>query len=76
MTTEVIVEKLPYCDLHKAKGEFVIATYDARTATHSPGNGSWAYLCGEDFKRHAASPDLGVGIGQRLVEKRPELDGS
>lgn len=71
---EVIVDKLPYCDLHKAKGEFVIATYDARTKPSSPGRGSWAYLCGTHFERDAVG--LGVGFGQRLIEKRPEFDGS
>ena len=66
--TEVTVDKLPFCDLHKAKGEFVIATYDAKTLHNSPGGGSWGFLCQDHFDRDAVG--LGVGRGQALVLKR------
>lgn len=60
------VDKLPYCDLHKAKGQFVVARYDAKTLPMSLGRGSWGYLCEEHFQS-STSGKLGMGVGQELV---------
>jgi hypothetical protein len=59
------VDKLPYCDLHKANGLFEVALYDARTTPESPGKGSWGYLCEDHFQRFTRRT-LGVGLGQEL----------
>jgi hypothetical protein len=51
---------LPSCDVCGSKE----ARYDAATKM-----GPWAYLCGTCYGRLAASTELGVGRGQRLVKE-------
>lgn len=58
MGTEVIVPKLPNCDLpHEEKVE---ARYDGKTQ-----GGPWAYMCEECFDHYGVG--LGTGRGQRLL---------
>lgn len=54
--TEVVVDKLPNCDICKCQP----ASYDAKTK-----DGPWGNLCEDDFKKHGVG--LGLGLGQRLV---------
>lgn len=54
MSTEVIVDRLPKCDLCSNE-----AVYDAKTIM-----GPWANLCGSHFRAHGIG--LGTGKGQRL----------
>lgn len=54
---EVQMDKLPKCDFC-----YKMARYDAKTI-----EGCWAYMCEEHWNEHAASKDLGLGIGQKLT---------
>ena len=58
MSSEVLVYKLPACDVCGDP-----AVYDAKTKS-----GPWANLCEKDFKVHGLGK-LGTGYGQRLVLK-------
>lgn len=61
--TETVVEVRPNCDFCKERGNEVKADYDGRTVF-----GSWAYMCQLHFGLFGVG--LGLGIGQRLLEKR------
>jgi len=54
---EVVVERFPNCDFCQDQ-----AAYDAKTK-----NGMWANLCELHWRSYAASTQLGIGKGQRLV---------
>lgn len=54
---EVKVKVLPKCDFCGDTAE-----YDAKTE-----NGSWANMCGDCWMEHRFFPNLGVGMGQRLI---------
>ena len=58
MSTEVIVTKLPNCDLCQNT-----ASYDAKTKM-----GPWAYLCEQCFSFYGPAR-LGTGLGQKLILK-------
>ena len=55
--TEVVVDRLPNCDVSAAHGP---ASYDAKTK-----DGPWGYLCEECYGHLGIG--LGLGLGQRLV---------
>jgi hypothetical protein len=67
--TEVLVSKLPMCDIcshdvqmNKAGSQRLEAHYDGRTSF-----GPWAYMCETHFARLGVG--LGLGNGQKLVLK-------
>lgn len=62
MSTQVVVAKLPPCDVHAMLGEKHAAEYDAKMPT-----GPWANVCQEAFDELHCS--LGTGYGQRLILK-------
>lgn len=59
---EVIVEKIPACDVCGERDVVTPAVVDGRTVM-----GPWAYMCEEHFCLYAVG--LGVGRGQRLVKR-------
>jgi hypothetical protein len=59
----VVVYHKPECDFCAQNGDAVPADYDAKTVF-----GPWAYMCEDHWKANAA-PELGTGIGQRLVHR-------
>lgn len=69
--TEVVVDKLPECDLCKVAPVTDppnVAAYDGKTRM-----GPWAYMCEECFKVYGIG--LGLGVGQRLVLRESEEEG-
>lgn len=65
MSTKVTVTALPPCDLHNGAHS---AQYDIKLPTY----GTWANVCEAGY-RQFGSPELGTGLGQRLVLTRPKL---
>ena len=62
--TEVVVSKLPPCDLCKQDPlvPYQAAHYDGKTKM-----GPWANMCKEHFEAYGIG--LGLGKGQRLIQK-------
>jgi hypothetical protein len=72
MSTQVIMNELPNCDICARQGKTRKARYDAATRW-----GPWAYMCNTCWFMDAASRELGTGIGQELILKtEPEPDES
>jgi hypothetical protein len=65
VSTEVIMAKIPNCDLPHV-GPKPPAAVDAKMRT-----GPWAYMCEPCFRMHGLGR-LGTGYGQRLVLAEPE----
>lgn len=65
--TEVVVVRLPDCDIHKydLNTPGVEAHYDAKTM-----RGPWANMCEDCYQDNAMYKVLGTGKGQRLVLKQ------
>ena len=59
--SEVVVDRLPNCDICSAQQVARTAQYDAKLNFGS----SWANLCQEHFETFGLG--LGLGVGQRLV---------
>lgn len=57
--TEVIVSRIPACDINAAHGN---AVYDGKTRM-----GSWAFMCQQCFDLHGIG--LGTGKGQKLIRQ-------
>lgn len=68
MSTEVIVSKLPSCDIHGGRHD---AAYDAAIIIEGRGR-TWANVCEEAFQAFGGA--LGTGKGQRLVLPVSSLD--
>ena len=65
MSTQVIMNELPNCDICAKRGRKPRkARYDAATRW-----GPWAYMCNSCWFMDAASRELGEGIGQELILK-------
>ncbi len=65
MTTITRITRPKYCDFckHPCNGaRQVIALYDFKTRM-----GPWANACEEHYLEYRYHPDLGTGLGQRLV---------
>jgi hypothetical protein len=61
MSDKVEMDMIPKCDFCRTRN----AKYDAKTI-----HGSWAYMCPADWRAYRASPRLGTGHGQELVERK------
>lgn len=61
--TEAKVARIPDCDLCPKSAKPYPAVVDART-----NNGQWAYMCDAHWRQYSPIyPQLGTGIGQRLI---------
>lgn len=61
--TQVEVTELPWCQMHPADQDPVLAAYDGKTTL-----GPWAFMCDPCFKQYGIG--LGVGRGQQLIVKK------
>ena len=68
---DVLIDKPKFCDFCKMRGRDEVATVDGTTKRAAGFMGRWANMCDHHFKFYGNG--LGLGVGQRLHVRKPEI---
>lgn len=70
---DVLIDQAKFCDFCKMAGLDVVATVDGTTKREAGQMGRWANMCAVHFDAYGNG--LGLGVGQRLHIRKPEIEG-